>query len=597
MKAAGKTIGRNPLRSLAHVLNRPVNNAPLPQARKISRGRAKGFRWMATSSSLLLLVVACCPNFAHAQSATPQTENAATTTKNASELLTTLDQLVEQNRQLEKQNQELMNQINSLHQFLVNHPGAATDTIQKESGDAKPAVAATAPNHMEEAKSSSDVLPNPSEPGEASHSSSTQSSANKDQQVASASPNAPSGEEYGRNTTWNLYEPGRGFDIAKTEYGSLNISGYLVARYLNQFPVHQSFVDHNGQTQPVDTRQDFQLHRVMLYFTGYLGTPKFNYNVTLWTVNDTAQVAIVGALYYAANKHFLFGVGWNGIPGTRSMQGSHPYWSSYDRVMADEFFRPYFTQAFFAEGALGHRFSYKFTIGNNLSNLDISAVKLTRDLSKGVSLTWMPTTGEFGPRGAFGDYEGHESFATRFGVAYSTSREDRFNSTTSTAPDNTTIRLGDSLLLFATGSLAPQVTVQKATYQLLSSDAGLKYKGLWLQGEGYYRLLDKFLADGILPVSAIRDFGFYVQGSYMLLPKKFEIYGSTSWVFTKFHPQDVVSPHEFIGGLNWYPTNSRNYRLNLQAANVYRSSVSSTFGFYTGGLKGISFAIGATTLF
>src|SRR5207237_9864028 len=104
-------------------------------------------------------------------------------------------------------------------------------------------------------------------------------------------------------------------------------------------------------------------------------------------MESTTQPSLVGALYYAMNKQLLFGVGWNGIPGTRSMQGSHPYWTSYDRVMADEFFRPYFTQAFFAEGSLGHRLSYKFTIGNNLSNLDISAVKLTRDLAQGVNLT------------------------------------------------------------------------------------------------------------------------------------------------------------------------------------------------------------------
>jgi hypothetical protein len=78
---------------------------------------------------------------------------------------------------------------------------------------------------------------------------------------------------------------------------------HLVARYLDQLPVNQLFVDHNGQTQTVDTRRDFQLHRVMLYFTGYLYNPKFNYNITLWTVNHTAQQAIVGALYYSQNKH------------------------------------------------------------------------------------------------------------------------------------------------------------------------------------------------------------------------------------------------------------------------------------------------------
>ena len=520
---------------------------------------------------LRLLVAGASLDLANAQTPAAQSADKGESERSTSELLQKLDQLVEQNQKLEKQNRELMEQIEPLRRSLLGAPATVTTGTARESA-APTASSATVTSRVQPA-----------------------ATPKTDEQTNNQNPQ--SGQEYGRDTTWNLYEPGKGFDVAKTEYASLNISGYLVARYLNQLPPNQSFVDHNGQKQSVDARQDFQLHRVMLYFTGNLFNPKFNYNITLWTVNDTAQQAIVGALYYSQNKHLLFGVGWNGIPGTRSMQGSHPYWTSYDRVMADEFFRPYFTQAFFAEGALPGRLNYKFSLGNNLSNLDITAVQLTRDLSQGVSLTWMPTTGEFGPRGAFGDYEEHQAFATRFGVDYSHSREDRFNSLLNEAPDNTTIRLGDSLLLFGPGSLSPNVTVQKATYQLLTADGGLKYKGFWLQSEGYFRLLNNFVANGLLPVGSIRDQGFYVQTAYMVVPKKVELYGATSWVFPEFHPQDTKSPHEALGGLNWYTTDSRNYRINLQVISVDRSPVSSTFGFYTGGLKGVSFTLGATALF
>ena len=42
-----------------------------------------------------------------------------------------------------------------------------------------------------------------------------------------------------KDTTWENYAsgeftPGRGFDMVKTKYGSLNISLYAIARYLNQ---------------------------------------------------------------------------------------------------------------------------------------------------------------------------------------------------------------------------------------------------------------------------------------------------------------------------------------------------------------------------
>jgi hypothetical protein len=115
-------------------------------------------------------------------------------------------------------------------------------------------------------------------------------------------------------------------------------------------------------------------------------------------------------------------------------------------------------------------------IGNNLSSLGITAVQLDRKLGAGASLWWMPTTHEFGPRGAYGDWEWHDDLATRFGISSTESTENR--QTDPTGPsNNTTIKLADSLNVFDTGSLAPGVTVQELNYRVLSLDAGFKYKG------------------------------------------------------------------------------------------------------------------------
>jgi len=40
------------------------------------------------------------------------------------------------------------------------------------------------------------------------------------------------------------FTPGKGFDMVKTKYGTLNISLYAIARYLNQLPGHQTWQDH-----------------------------------------------------------------------------------------------------------------------------------------------------------------------------------------------------------------------------------------------------------------------------------------------------------------------------------------------------------------
>jgi hypothetical protein len=329
----------------------------------------------------------------------------------------------------------------------------------------------------------------------------------------------------------------------------------------------------------------------MLFSQGWIFSPKFQYGTFLWTVQDTNQVAVGGALSYEFNKYALVGIGWNAYPGTQSLQGSHPYWTSYDRVMADEFFRPFFSQGVYGQGIIFPKFEYRWMVGNNNSNLDTPAVKLDRDLSAGFALTWLPTTGEFGPRGAFGDYERHEKLATRFNLAYTYSPEER-QSPIGSAANNTTLRLADSLNVFDTGAFANGVTVEKARYQLVSASAGMKYRGFWLQGEGYGRKLDDFVADGKLPVSAVRDYGFYAQMAHMIVPNRIELYGATSYIFGKYGHSK-----EFIAGGNYYPWNTRNLRLNLQLINVDHSPVSSTFGFYTGKIAGQVFSIGVTALY
>src|SRR4029078_2079400 len=172
-------------------------------------------------------------------------------------------------------------------------------------------------------------------------------------------------------------------------------------------------------------------------------------------------------------------------------------------------------------------------------------------------------------------------------LAWPYSPEERQSSSLTEVSNNTTLRLADSLNAFDPGTGDHGGTVTHTRYRLISAAAGMKYRGFWLQGEGYYRKLDQFVADGAMPVSAVRDTGFYVQMAHMIVPKRIELYAGVSYIFSNYG-----RPKEFIAGGNYYPWNSRNLRLNVQLINVDRSPVSSTFGFYTGQLKGQVVAIG-----
>jgi hypothetical protein len=396
--------------------------------------------------------------------------------------------------------------------------------------------------------------------------------------------------------TWGDFDPGEGFLVGRTKAGELAISGYALLRYVNQMPAGQTFIDHLGNEHPIDARNDIFSHRVIVFLKGWVGNPRLIYTILLWTVNTTDQDAIFGVLGYQFSRKFSLYGGINGNPGTRSLQGSHPLWLGHDRVMADEFFRPYFAFGTWASGEITPGLWYNAMVGNNSSALGIKATQLDRHMTTGASMWWTPTTHEFGPKGAYGDWEYHEKLATRFGFSTVQSREQRFTDATTGATGNTTIKLADSLNVFDTGSLTPGVTVDRVDYRILSIDAGVKYRGVFLQTEIYNRWLDNFIADGPLPVSSILDRGFYLQGAFFPVKKKLELYGATSQIFGDKNA-GFDNSSEYLVGMNFYPVDTRYHRLNVQVMNVNHSPVSSTFGYYVGGQDGTTVSAGFSVFF
>jgi hypothetical protein len=391
---------------------------------------------------------------------------------------------------------------------------------------------------------------------------------------------------------WGMWDPGKGFKVASGKSGELNISGYVLFRYLNQLPVTQTYLTHLDAKDTVNTRNDLELQRIMMFFYGWLYDPRLRYTVTLWSVNSTAQVAIGGNLGWVFGKYLSLYGGYQGLPGSRSVVGVFPFFLATDRVLTDEFFRPGFTGGLWANGQIAPGLNYSAMLGNNLSQLGINAAKLNRYLAKSASVWWMPTTGEFGDRGGFGDFDEHTQVATRFGTSYTWSREDRRNDVNVTAPDNTQIRLSDGTLLFQTGTLAPGVTVQWTDFNLSAVDAAVKYNGWFFYVQGYYRRLDRLIATGPLPVAAIVDKGFDFQTAYMLIPKTLMLYGWTSQLFGAFN-----NSWDAATGVNIYPFRTRNVRLNANAIYVNYSAYGSLFGYYVAGQTGPTLSLAADVFF
>jgi len=407
-------------------------------------------------------------------------------------------------------------------------------------------------------------------------------------------------EESYRNEIAGEMTPGKGFDIFKSRRGSLNVSLYGLFRYVNQLPGDQTFTDHLGRERTVKANNMINWHRTFVWLTGFFYDPKFRYNISLWSLPTTQQTLLFGNLRYMASREFTIGAGLGPNLTARSLQGSWPYWAGSDRQMAEEFHRGGFSSSAWISGEPIPRWYYTAAVTNNLSQLGVVAANDTRDMGYGASIWTMPTTGEFGPRGGFGDLEHHRQLATRFGASAAHSRENRY-AQLDLAPNATQIRLSDGVFPFEANALAQDVTVEFLDYDEMAVDAGLKYQGFSFQGEYYLRKLSNFDATwtgvgpapaSLVPHSTITDHGFMVEAGHMVVPRKLLLYGAAGKVFDHFER----NPWEIAGGASFYPYGSRVWRLNLHVIRIEKSPTGSSFGYYTAGQSGTTLSIGTDIL-
>ena len=382
------------------------------------------------------------------------------------------------------------------------------------------------------------------------------------------------------------FQPGgRGFKLADTPWGDVNFSAWTYARYLNQKSLDDTYTDSFGRTRELNPRNDVQLNKVNLYMKGWVYDPRLRYLLYTWTSNtsqgDGAQVVVAGNMSYHFNDAVDVGVGIGALPGTRSLMNTFPYWNKVDnRPIADEFFRPSYTTGIWSTGKLTDDVQYKIMIGNNLSQLGVNATQLDGVFNTlSGAIWWMPTTGEFGPAGGYGDFEEHEALATNFGLHVTRSREDRQNQPSTEDIENSQIRLSDGTVIFQPNAFNTGGRINKATYTMSALNAAMKYRGYSLSGEYYFRWVDDFSTEGFIPVDELFDHGFQLQGTAMLLPRKLQAYLAGSKIFGEYG-----DPWDLSLGINWFPLGERLFRVNTELLYLNDSPVGySSVPFLVGG--------------
>lgn len=357
------------------------------------------------------------------------------------------------------------------------------------------------------------------------------------------------------------HEGGTGFKIAEGKHGAMTISFYVLARYLNQMGLDETYQNHKGETLTVDRRQDIQFQKSNLYFRGWVADPRIRYTVFVWTSNATqgqgAQVVVGGNIQYKFNKYIEGGIGINGLPSVRSLSGSWPGWLRSDaRPIADEFFRGSFTTGIYVQGEVAKNVYYKSMLGNNLSALGVDAGQMDNTLDSWSTCVWW-VTNDFGKLMSYGDYEKHQEIATVLGASYTRSTENRQSQPDADAPENSQVRLSDGTGIFALNAFAPDTQVINAKYQMTSFNTGAKYKGYSLDFEYFIRWVSDFDTVGVIPVSNLFDTGYTVQGSAMLVDKTLQFYSTYSYINGEYG-----KPWEVTCGLNWFPFKTKFFRVN-----------------------------------
>jgi hypothetical protein len=355
-------------------------------------------------------------------------------------------------------------------------------------------------------------------------------------------------------------------------------------RYLNTQDSDTTFTDHLGVGREVHTRNDITVNRAMFILGGYIFDQRARYSFTVWTSAGAASIVVASNIGWQFNRAIAITGGYTGVPGSRSLVNTFPFFTATDRSMADNFFRPGFTQGVWANGEPVKGLNYLTFVGNGLNTLNITANKIDTHLLFSSSVWWEPlgAYGEPGKsRNMYDDYFASDKVRIRLGTAFTRSREDRFSNLDQSSPENTSLYNSDGVLTFSTGAFAPGLTVDQATYRLWAIDGGIKWNGLAVNAQYFMRWLNDFEADGPLPLASTFDRGAELSVGFFVDPKKWMLYARGSWVHGQFGDS-----HEYGGGVKWHFLPTERLWLNTELFRVNKAPYSGAFTPYTAGMTG-----------
>ena len=119
-------------------------------------------------------------------------------------------------------------------------------------------------------------------------------------------------------------------------------------RYLNTLDSTGTFTDHLGVVSDV-MRAIYHGKSLKFILGGYVFDQRLRYSVTVWTSAGAASIIVASNIGWQFNKALTLTGGYTGVPGSRSLVNTFPFFTGIDRSMAET------SSARVYSGSLGER--------------------------------------------------------------------------------------------------------------------------------------------------------------------------------------------------------------------------------------------------
>jgi hypothetical protein len=373
---------------------------------------------------------------------------------------------------------------------------------------------------------------------------------------------------------------------------AMALGGYMQLRWLEFARDATQWTDSAGVVRPINNINTFNINRFLLSFTGHVLDERLVYYFAFFGTSNAgirSGVVPIGLAGWKFDDAATVGGGVSIVPGSREWIGGSPWTLGIDRSMANTFFRPGYSPGVQAIGTLfDNRLHYVAGAWNAIDG------GTTGVLRRGTSMAWAGNTW-WEPLGPFGlgmsDMEHHDDAVIRLGTSgvYANTYALPI---VGNNPEDTIVRLSDGTPITEAGALGPGSDLVRYRYRLATVDAGWKWRGVGLNFEYYFRMLDDFTGQGQFSRTSVFDHGGLGYLSWCFVPRTYEAYARSSVVTGPYG-----TGAEYGGGLNWYLKRSRQARLTLEAIYMNRNPAQNLLYPYRAGYTGTAIQTQLLVLF